>query len=142
MPEPLTERLKPAAPARIHLIAAALLWSVVGLGLGLAGWRWAHSALLPARPWLLATALATGFLKGWLVLRRSAKSIVERIRARGDGKCLGGFLSVRTWLFVLAMMATGRVLRYWVLPLGWAGLLYLWVGSALLTGSLFIWQAL
>lgn len=142
MPGPLTERLKPAAPARVHLITAARLWSAVGLGLGLSGWRWAHVAPLPARPWLLVAALATGFLKGWIVLRRSARSIVDRIRARGDGKCRGGFLSGKTWFFVLAMMAMGRTLRYWVLPLAWAGLLYLWVGTALLTGSLFIWKAL
>ncbi len=90
----------------------------------------------------MGAALLTGALKGLFVLRRSADAIVSRIRTRGDGKCLGGFLSPKTWLFVLSMMVMGRILRAWVLPLPWAGLLYLWVGAALFVGSWFIWSSI
>ena len=137
----LLQHIKLTTSARTQMAFAALMWSSVGLGLFVAGWRWAHCGSLPARPWLVGAAVLTGMAKGWFVLRRSAVSILARIRARGDGRSLLGVLSARTWLLILAMMATGRALRAWVLPLGWAGLLYVWVGVALLTGSLFLWRA-
>jgi hypothetical protein len=132
---------KPAAPARVHLLLAAVLWSVVGgvmLAFGvkwLAAWRsgyvWA----------VLAAALIVGLVKARFVLRPSADRIVTRIRERGDGRCLGGFLSPKTWLFVLLMIAAGRVLRSGLLPSAAAGFIYAAVGAALLWASRRLWRA-
>ncbi|NOY43955.1 MAG: hypothetical protein GXP50_00665, partial [Deltaproteobacteria bacterium] len=44
MRAPAWERWKPAAPARVHLLAAALLWTGVGVGLGTAGAVWTFGA--------------------------------------------------------------------------------------------------
>lgn len=52
-----------------------------------------------------------GVVKSGFVLDRAARGEIARIRARGDGRCVGGFLSLRTWGFVLLMMVGGRVLR-------------------------------
>jgi len=136
---PAWERWKPAAPARVHLLAAALLWTGVGVGLGTAGAVWTFGA---AGAWgwaLVPAALVVGLLKARVALEPTARRSAARIRARGDGRCLGGFLSWRTWLFVAAMMALGAGLRRSPLPRGVLGFVYVAVGAALLWGSRVFW---
>jgi hypothetical protein len=126
---------------RRHLFAAALMWSLAGLGLSTAGAIWmaeSHSR------WFLAIALAAvaiGVLKARFVLRRTAGRAVLRIKERGDGRCLGGFLSWKSWLLVAAMMVLGRLLRISPLPLLPRGGIYLAIGSALLFASFPVWRA-
>jgi hypothetical protein len=92
--------------------------------------------------WLLvAAAVALGLIKARFVLDRTAIRMIERIRARGDGRCIGGFQSLRSWVFVLLMVAAGRLLRGSPLPRIVAGLLYLAVGTALLLATRRLWHA-
>jgi hypothetical protein len=133
--------LKPAASRRTHLLAAAALWTTVGAGLLFFGIRW----ILTAPGWLPAlltvSAIGLGCLKFRFVLRKSAARIVNRIRARGEDRCLGGFLSPATWLLVLAMIAAGRLIQAHSIPLIAVGFLYAGVGTALLLASLSLWRA-
>lgn len=132
-------RFKPAARVRTQLLLAACLWTVVGTGMTLAGAHWAlgASAWWPAALLLLAVAL--GLAKGRLALERTGRRIAERIARRGDGTCLGGFLSWRTWLLVLAMMGLGALLRRSELPRAVLGVVYTTVGVGLLWGSRVLW---
>jgi hypothetical protein len=136
------ERWKPAALARTHLVAAAGLWTVVGLGLTAAGLAWCSGVSLPWSALLAAAGVAAGLVKGRYVIRRMAEKNAARIIARGDGHCLGGFLSVKTWLLVAAMMASGMVLRRSAVPRPVLGVVYTAVGTALLAGSVILWRAL
>jgi hypothetical protein len=134
-------KYKPAAPARAHLLAAALLWTLVGGGLFTAGLAWSHPA---SRPWMIlvaAVAVSLGLLKARLVLRRTADRAVRRICERGDGRCLGGFLSWRMWSFVAGMMLLGRVLRSGPVPRPVVAFIYEAVGAALLVGAFTFWRA-
>jgi len=131
----------PAAAARTHLLAAAVMWAVVGSGLAVYG---AHNALAmasPLAPYLAVAAVLAGAAKARWVLAKAAGRIVARIIERGDGKCLGGFLSPTSWALVAVMVISGRILRRWVLPPPVVGLLYLAVGTALLLASLVIWRS-
>lgn len=132
---------KPAASARIHLLLAAAMWTVVGSTLAFFGTRWELAAHLPHVWLLLAVAAGVGLFKSWLLLRRTAKRTIGRIRTRGDGCCIGGFLSWRTWLFVALMMGLGRVLRAGLVPRGVVGLVYVAVGVALLLTTPLLWRA-
>ncbi len=132
---------KPAAPARVHLLLAAMLWSIVGGAMLAFGIKWLAD-WGSGYVWLVAVgAAALGLLKARVVLREAADRIVTRIRERGDGRCLGGFLSPKTWLFVLLMIAGGRVLRSGLLPAAAAGFIYAAVGAALLWASRRLWRA-
>jgi hypothetical protein len=123
-----------------HLLLAWMMWVTVGLGLiGFgAWWMWTSAPVLA--PWLAAAAVAVGALKSRLVLDPAARKVIERIRARGDGRCLGGFLSLRTWGFVVLMMVGGRVLRG-TLAHGIVGPLYVAVGCALCLSARLAWRA-
>ncbi len=133
--------LKPAAPARVHLLLAASLWTVVGVVLAAVGSRWTLAARPRFVALLMTAAVAVGVVKAALVLRKVAARIAARIRARGDGRCVGGFLSPRSWLLVAVMSVGGRLLRGSGLPMEAVGLLYLAVGVALASASIRLWRA-
>ena len=132
-------RWKPAAGVRTQLTAASLLWTCVGLGLGSAGVFWCHGA--DDWPPLVGLGLAIGLIKAFWIIRPVARRNAARIIERGDGKCLGSFLSWKSWLFVAAMMAVGFVLRHSPLPRPALGVLYVAIGVALLVGALPLWRS-
>jgi hypothetical protein len=132
---------KPAAPARVHVLLAALTWSVVGLGLLSAGayWTLTHKGLVG--PPLLAVGILAGWAKSRLVLDKAAVRIVSRIRSRGDARCLGGFLSPGTWAMVAVMMLAGYLLRHSPVSRLVVGTVYAAVGAGLLSSSRVAWRA-
>jgi hypothetical protein len=134
------DRLKPAAAVRTQLLLAWMMWTVVGTALISVGFRWTWDGEATMAPWIAAVAVAVGGFKSRLVLDRAAQRVVDRIRARGDGRCLGGFLSLGTWGLVVFMMVGGRVLRV-TLARGVTGPLYIAVGTALCLSSRQTWQA-
>jgi hypothetical protein len=140
MRQPL-DAYKPAAPARVHVLLAALMWTVVGAVLALVGGHWLLGARI-AHPvlWLILAA-ALGGLKARFVLRRTARRVVDRIRTRGDDRCIGGFVSWRTWAFIAAMATIGYVLRHSLLPRAIVGFIYVAVGVALLLAATSLWRA-
>ena len=135
------ERWKPRATARAQLRAAALLWTVVGLALGAAGVRWCLSAPSWWKELLVGAGVLLGLLKGLRFITPVAHRNIARLIERGDGHCIGGFLSWRSWLFVLAMMTLGIVLRRSPTPRPALGVVYTAIGLALLTGSFPLWRA-
>lgn len=135
------EAYKPAAPARLHLLLAAAMWSVVGAALLVFGARWTITAEVSHAWLLLGIAAGVGALKARFVLDRTVAGMIERIRRRGDGRCIGGFLSVRSWAFVVLMVVTGRLLRGTLLSRALAGFIYTAVGVALLLAARRLWYA-
>jgi hypothetical protein len=134
------ESHKPAAAVPTHLMLAWLMWATVGAALVGFGARWLWESTPAAAAWLTAGAVAVGALKSRLVLDRVAGRIVTRIRARGDGRCLGGFLSLWTWGLVILMIVAGRLLRGTFVHVV-VGPLYLAIGTALLVSSRVTWRA-
>lgn len=130
---------KPAASARLHLLLAAMMWTVVGAVLLFFGVRWLWGAET-LYVWLLSVvAVLAGLLKASFVLKPAADRISKRIRTRGDRRCIGGFLSMRTWAFVVFMMVAGRILRGGLLPRTVVGFVFVAVGTALLLASFRLW---
>ena len=135
------KRWKPAASARVHLLLAAMLWTTVGAMLVTLGVRQALDAETFPASIVLASAALVGLLKAKFVLQRAARRAIERIRDRGDGNCMGGFFSVRTWAFVVLMAGTGRVLRTGILPPTILAFICTTVGVALLAAAIWFWRA-
>jgi len=140
MSNPLDD-FKPAASARTQLLLAALLWTVVGALLLFFGVRWALAADIPYTAIILLLAIIAGALKAEYVLAQAAQRAIERICARGDGRCIGGFLSTRTWLLVLLMMGLGYALRHGLATRAVVGVLYVAIGTALLLAARRFWTA-
>jgi len=134
--------LKPSSSARTQLFLAALVWTCVGTGLSAAGANWCVGAV--ATPWnivLIAGGLTLGFLKGEFVIAKTARKSASRIIGRGDGMCLGGVFSWKTWLLVFVMMGSGAALRRSAMPRSVLGVLYVGIGAALIWASRIYWRA-
>ncbi len=135
------ERWKPAASARTHLLLAASMWCTVGTLLAAAGLHWCLGTHAATAAFLVALGLVLGALKGRFVLARTARHNAGRLVARGDGRCVGGFLGWKGWLLVPLMMGLGIALRRSPLPRPVLGVVYVAIGAALLTGSRPLWRA-
>ena len=135
------QTFKPAASRRTHLLLAAVMWTVVGALLSYFGARWVLGVDAAYAPLQIAAAAAVGAAKARLVLGRAASRIIERIRVRGDGRCLGGFVSLKTWALIALMATMGRLLRGGLLSRHIVGLLYAAIGIALLVGAIHFWRA-
>lgn len=88
-----------------------------------------------------ALGVAVGLAKGKYVLRKVAAKSAARIAERGDGRCLGGFLSLQSWALVVGMMAGGKYLRSAGLPPWLIGPLLTAVGTGLFLGCAVYWVA-
>jgi hypothetical protein len=135
------ETYKPAVSSRTQLWLAAAMWSTVGVALFAVGTLWVLTApKITVSLSLLFVALCLGIGKSFWVLDRTASRIVERIKLRGDGQCLGGFFSLRVWALVVVMMLMGKMLRGTDIPRPVLGLIYAAVGVGLLISSRSIWK--
>ena len=123
---------------RVHLLAAALIWSLVGALLMSRGFQWLTEI---SWQWLALPALALGTLKGLFILDGVARKNIERIRGMQDGACIGAVYSLKTWGLVVLMIALGRLVRSALLPRELVGPLYLAIGWALFWASRLIWRA-
>ena len=131
---------KPAASRRSQLLCAALMWGIVGVALSTCGVWWSIQTEGLYAPLILTGALVAGLFKSIVVLKPSADRIGKRIMERGDGACLGGFLSWRLWVLVVLMSSTGSWLRSTGVPRSVLGFVYTAVGVALLTASWNLWR--
>ena len=137
------ETYKPAVSSRTQLWLAGATWSIVGVALLGVGTLWMlTSKKLAISLSLLFVALCLGIGKSFWVLDRTASGIVERIKLRGDGQCLGGFFSLRVWALVVVMMLMGKILRGTDIPRPVLGLIYAAVGVGLVISSRSIWKGL
>ena len=135
------ETYKLVASSRMQLLLAGTMWSCVGAGLFSVGTYWLLKNGETKGFILLIIAAALGLGKALLVLDRTTLRNITRVKARGEDRCFGGFLSPRVWILVIGMMLLGRILRTVGLPKPILGLIYGAVGIGLLFSSRLIWRA-
>lgn len=129
-------RCKPGVPIRIHLLVAALVWTLVGFFLMTNGYL---LLALAGRAWLVFPALLLGTGKAWWIMDRMARKNCDRLVAMQDGACLGSVYSFKTWGLVVLMIVLGRFLRRSLLPAEVVGTLYMAIGWALFWASRLQW---
>ncbi|OQX10200.1 MAG: hypothetical protein BWK76_21055 [Desulfobulbaceae bacterium A2] len=129
-------RLRPAVGRQTHVLAAALLWTLIGLLLLARG----LGRLWPQDLWWLPAALLLGTGKSFLILDRSARRGLHRILAFADATCLGAVFAWKSWLLVVLMVGAGLVLRRLSLPDWVLGTALCAVGWALIFSSRHAWR--
>ena len=134
------ETYKPAGSSQFQLLLAAVMWSAVGVGLASAGGYWLLTSAGNRILLMMVFAMCIGMGKSLLILDRAVHRFANRIQRRGEGKCMGGFLSLKGWAMVGGMMLLGRFLRNVGIPLPVLGILYAGVGIGLLVSSRIFWQ--
>ena len=130
------DRIKPQASSRTQLLLAAGMWISVGGGLLYFGASWIlEDRHLGYSLLLVGIGVLLGIAKAAFILDRAAAKVAERIGERGEGRCAGSFLSLRSWIMVAVMILLGRTLRGGLLPTAAAGTLYVAIGTGLIVSS-------
>jgi hypothetical protein len=117
------------------------MWSCVGAGLFSVGIYWMLKNGEAKGFILLVVAAGLGLGKALLVMDGTTLRNIDRVKSRGEDRCVGGFLSPRVWILVIGMMFLGRILRTMGLPKPILGMIYGAVGIGLLFSSRLIWRA-
>lgn len=130
--------LKPGVARKVHIFSAALLWTCIG---SLLLYRGTSLLMQDDSGWLFFPAVAAGTLKSFVILDRSARRGLERIRNFSDNTCIGAVYSWKTWGVVLGMMTFGVLLRKLMLPNPIIGTLLIAIGWALVFSSRHGWIA-
>jgi hypothetical protein len=139
VPAPLARTVL-ANGERVQLVLAGGLWLVAATVLGVRGIGW----LLPAAwmPLLLVAGALVGLVKARFLLDRVARGVARRIHDRGSDASIVGFLSVRSWVVVVLMMAGGHALRLTTVSRPALGVLYVAIATALALASRIYWRIL
>jgi len=134
------EACKPAASVRVQVLLASLMWTIVGLFLFVRGAGNIMSLPGVANSRWLIVAAFIGVLKGRLIFDKTAIRVISRILRREGDRCLGGFLSLKSWGMILFMVFLGMSLRVSPLPgvLVWG--IYVAVGMGLFFSSRLFWR--
>ena len=130
-------KYKPGVARKVHIFSAALLWTIIG---GLLLYRGVSYLVEAGGLWLIVPGLAAGTLKSYVILDRSARSGLDRIRNFSDNTCIGAVYSWKTWMVVLAMMLFGILLRRLSLPDSVVGTICVTIGWALIFSSRHAWR--
>ncbi len=129
----ILHRLKPKSKAKTQLLLAGTMWFTVGIILYIRALRWLFANHYGSMTILLSIGGATivGLIKGKMALDRAAQRAITRIATRGDGTCLFGFFSYKSWLLILLMITMGKLLRMSPAPIILVSTLYMAIGTAL-----------
>ncbi len=131
----------PRASRSSRLAAAALLWTLVGLGLVAAGAWFAMKAGWKTAVPAILSGLVFGLFKWWLLLAKMARGNAFRIESGPRTAWLGAAFSPSSWGIAGFFMVTGLVLRRSALPLSIIGCVYVAAGFGLLVASFSGWRA-
>jgi hypothetical protein len=134
------EARKPKASVRVHVFLATLMWTIVGLFLFMQGASNMMSLPGAVNLWWLIVAVFIGVLKGRLIFDKTAVRVISRIECGEEDRCLGGFLSLKSWGMILLMVFLGMSLKVSPLPgvLVWG--VYVAVGTGLFFSSRLFWK--
>ena len=124
----------PRTSRSVRLVLAALIWTLVGLGLLLAGFRLAGLAASLA-------GLALGYLKGRYLLAGMARVNAARIVSGPGRASIFTAFPLSSWGIAAFFMALGLVIRRSGLPSALVGFVYVAAGFGLLVASCSGWLA-
>jgi hypothetical protein len=124
-----------------RLALAALLWTLVGLGLLVAGAWFAFSTGWKTGASAIFFGLVLGAVKGRFLLAKMARDNAARIESGPGLAWLGAMFPLSSWGIAVFFMVAGLVLRRSGLPLSLVGFMYVAAGFGLLVASLSGWRA-
>ena len=122
------------------MAAAALVWTLVGLGLTAAGTWLALGAEWKTAAAAIFSGLILGALKGRFLLARMARENAARIAAGPGTAFIGTIFPLSSWGLAACFMVAGVALRRSGLPPALLGMVYVAAGLGLLVASLSGWR--
>lgn len=129
------DKYKPAVSKNILIFLAGLVWICVGIML----LYLAHSWLIKASGINIYLFASGGLLLGLVIHHFGFLKIVDknlgRILPMDDKKCLFSFITWKSYLLIVIMVAFGIILRHSAISKRYLVIVYIGIGSALILSS-------
>ncbi len=130
------EPYKPTAPRPLLFLTAGLLWTLVGLWLCGLAIQWLRASDIEKWYPYAGLGSALGFAVYLTVFRQIAKKNIERLKGLPEKSCFFAFQAWHSYLVIVFMVALGVILRHSTMPRHWLAVVYITIGSALVSASL------
>ena len=135
----LIQKYNPAVNKNYLLLPAGFMWMGVGIMLCSVAFRWLLEAPHP-----YSYALA-GTIAGVIIYRlgfvKLAKKNIDRISVLEGRHCLFSFITFRSYILVIFMIAMGITLRHSHIHRDWLSLIYNGIGLGLALSSISYFKA-
>ena len=134
--------LKPTVPKCWLFAASGVMWSAVGIIMGVTAIGWLANGGMGRG---IALALA-GLILAVLSVRWGfggiAKKNIRRLRRLPERGCFFAFQAWKSYLIIMVMIALGFILRPSSLPQKFLAVAYTAIGGALIVGSFYYYRHL
>lgn len=128
-------KLRPAVGKPVLLFLAAFVWVGVGILLLSLAYTWLHRSAYHAAILAAAGVVAALVIHHFGFLKVVDKNLGRILPMEGK-RCLFAFMSWKSYLIVVVMMAMGIALRHSSIPKPYLAVLYIGIGLALILSSI------
>lgn len=129
------ENFKPAIHKKILIVIAGAIWCCVGIMLSLMAVKWLY--IYKGNIWFFAIP---GFIAALVIHHFGFLRIVNKNLGRISGlperPCIFSFISWKSYLIIIIMIAMGITLRHSPIPKQYLSVIYLGIGLALFLSSI------
>lgn len=132
---PFREKYKPKVPRKALFLIAGIMWCGVGIMLSSMAYGWLTA--YEGHAWIFA---ALGIIAALIIHHFGFLRIVDRNLGRisklPDRPCAFSFISWKSYLIILIMVAMGITLRHSSIPKQYLSVIYIGIGLALFLSSI------
>jgi uncharacterized membrane protein len=127
---------KPAVTKSVLLFLAGFVWLCVGTMLLVFAYAWLSDAPGKTASMFFGYGIALALLVHHLGFLKIVDKNIERILPMVDKKCLFSFITWKSYIIIIVMVALGTFLRHSAIPRQYLAILYTGIGLALILSSL------
>jgi hypothetical protein len=124
------EKCRPAIPRRMLPVIAGAMWWFVGIMLTVTALKWLWFYNGEALRFFLSGLIAALVIHHFGFLKLADRNL-ERIARLPDRTCVFSFISWKSWLLIVVMIAMGMILRHSSIPREYLSVIYMGIGLAL-----------
>jgi uncharacterized membrane protein len=131
-----SDRIKPAVTKTVLLFLAGFVWFCVGTMLLVLAYSWLADATRTIFFAFFGLGIGLALLVHHFGFLKIVDKNIERILPMVEKKCLFSFITWKSYLIIIVMVAMGSFLRHSAIPRHYLAVLYIGIGLALVLSSL------
>jgi len=130
------EKFKPGVEKHVLLLIAGLIWIAVGSMLLGFSYFWLRDAGNDIFMWTAGSGIVISLFVHHFGFLRVVDNNLGRILPMQGKRCVFSFMTWKSYILVLVMVATGILLRLSPIPRTYLSVLYIGIGAALILSSI------
>ena len=129
------DKLKPAVDKRVLLLLAGLMWFGVGILLLWMAISWLHTFQVRGSWIFTGIGIITALFVHHFGFLKIVDKNLDRLLPMEGKRCLFSFITWKSYLIIIVMVALGIALRHSPIPKPYLSILYIGIGLALILSS-------